>query len=207
LKQIGILGGSFDPIHIGHLKIAEKSMKAFRLDRVIFVPAGTPPHKKDRKLTDKKDRLAMVQIAVLNNPDFYVSPVEINRPGYSYAVETFEILHKKFGPNTKLFYIMGADSLSEILSWKTPLKLFNFCDFIVATRPGSSFKICRRLMKFPPLELNKDKIHFVETKYNISSTIVRKRLEDNKSVKRLVSKDIIQYIKDHNLYNKSAEVN
>lgn len=190
-------------MHFGHINIAEKAMDEFDLDSVIFIPTGIPPHKKERQLTNKKDRLAMVKLAVTYNPDFYVSPVEINRPGYSYAVETFEILRKKFGKDTKLYYIMGADSLSEVLTWKSPLKLFNFCDFIVATRPGTTYRLLKRITKFPPLAANKDKIHLIETNYNISSTEIRQRLSGGASVQKLVPAAVINYIKKGGLYEKS----
>ncbi len=200
MKKIGILGGTFNPIHKGHLRIAEIVLKEFDLDKIVFVPSGLPPHKTHQDLAAKEDRLCMIKLAIQGNPHFSISKIELNRAGYSYAVDTFNELKDEFGAAAGLYYIMGMDSINDILSWKKPLELFRLCQFIVATRPGTKVRTFRRLMKFPPLKDNMKKIHLIETSFDISSTKIRKKLKNEKSVDRMLPKKILQYIKKKGLY-------
>ena len=194
-RRIGILGGTFNPIHNGHLKIAEYALKKFKLDKIIFIPTGTPPHKPKTNLLDRKTRYALVKQAIEPHKKFEASPIEIKRPGYSFAVDTFSILKKKFGARTDLFYIMGLDSLTDILNWRQPFRLFDYCEFIVASRPGSSYRVLRRLMKFPPLQKNADKIHLIELNMRYSSTEIRERLKRKKPITALVPSPVLTYFK------------
>lgn len=200
MRKIGILGGTFNPIHNGHLAIAKKSLVKFKLKEVWFIPTGIPPHKAGKIIASKKDRLNMTQLAIKGSPRFKLSKTEINRPGYSYAVDTFKRIRKLVGRQTRLFYILGMDSINEILTWKKPLELFKYCEFIIATRPKSSVRIFKRIMKFPPLRLNISKIHLLEIKIDISATAIREKLARNKSIKGLVPKSIERYIIDKKLY-------
>jgi len=199
-KRIGILGGTFNPPHKGHLAIAKKAKKLFKLHKIVFVPSGLPPHKTEKKLLDKEKRLKMVKTAIKGIPAFSVSRIELDRSGYSYAVDTFIELKKKFGKQAKLFYIMGLDSINDILNWRKPLELFRMCEFIVATRPGSKMRTFKRLAKFPPVERNIDKIHLFELKKDISSTDIRKRLKAGKPIKNMVPAGVSKYIKKEKLY-------
>ena len=199
MKRIGVLGGTFNPVHKGHLALAATAKEQFALDHIIFMPSGTPPHK-PKEVIDKEFRYQMVKRAIGGIDDYSISRVELDRPGYSYAVDTFNGLKKKFGKNVKLFYIMGLDSINEILSWKKPLELFKLCEFIVGTRPGTRIRTFRRLVKFPPLEKEVDKIHIMELKENISSSDIRKRIRDSKPVEKMVPKKVLDYIKKQELY-------
>jgi nicotinate-nucleotide adenylyltransferase len=201
MKRIGIMGGTFDPIHKGHLALAKAAMNEFVLNEVIFIPTGTPPHKK-RKITNKAHRYKMVKLAIKGKPKYSISRIELDRKGISYAVDTCNELKKKYGDSAKLFYIMGLDSINEILEWKKPLELFKLCEFIVGTRPGSRIRTFRRLVKFPPLQKQVDKIHLMELRENISSSDIRERLKEGKSVKSLLPKAIENYIKRNGLYKK-----
>ena len=120
IKRIGIMGGTFNPIHKGHLALVRAAMKEFALDQIIFIPSGTPPHKESFEVIDKVLRLKMVRLAVQGKKHYSVSRIELDREGYSYAVDTFNALKRKYGKAAKLFYIMGMDSINEILSWKKP---------------------------------------------------------------------------------------
>ncbi|MCX5725592.1 MAG: nicotinate-nucleotide adenylyltransferase [Candidatus Saganbacteria bacterium] len=200
MKRIGILGGTFNPIHKGHIGIAKEARKDFELGRVIFVPTGVPPHKSREGIVDKEHRFKMIKIAISKIPYFSVSRVELDRKGYSYAIDTFGKLKKEFGKSAKLFYIMGLDSINEILSWRKPLDLFKMCEFIVATRPGAKIRTFRRLVKFPPLALNIDKIHLIEHKMDISSSDIRKRLKEGRSVAKEVPGEVLKYIEKNELY-------
>jgi len=200
MSKIGILGGTFNPVHNGHLHIAEQSANEFNLDRVIFVPSGLPPHKSTEDLAPKEDRLRMVELAVEGNPKFSVSRTEIDRSGFSYAVDTFNELRREFGEEAELYYIMGMDSINDILSWRKPLELFRLCKFIVATRPGSRVRTFNRLMKFPPIKENIKKINLIEVSLNISSTDIRRNLKADQVLDKFIPKKVIEYIKDKKLY-------
>ncbi|MFA5035430.1 MAG: nicotinate-nucleotide adenylyltransferase [Candidatus Margulisiibacteriota bacterium] len=200
IKRIGIMGGTFNPIHRGHLALAGAAQKEFALDRIIFIPSGNPPHKKPGEVLDKEARYVMVRAAIKGVPNYYASRIELDRPGYSYAVDTFLALKKKFGPQAKLFYIMGLDSINEVLSWRKPLELFKLCEFIVGTRPGSRIRTFRRLVKFPPLQKEVDKINLLELKEAISASDIRRRVRAGKSISSLVPKVVENIIKKEGLY-------
>ncbi|MEE8637483.1 MAG: nicotinate-nucleotide adenylyltransferase [Candidatus Margulisiibacteriota bacterium] len=200
MKRIGIMGGTFNPIHKGHLALAQAAMEEFVLDKVIFVPSGMPPHKKPGEVIDKEHRYQMVKQSIKRIPKFSLSRIELDRKGISYAVDTFNELKKIYGQEAKLFYIMGLDSINEILEWKRPLELFKLSEFIVSTRPGSRIRTFKRLVKFPPLQKEVDKIHLIELKENISSSEIREYLKSGKSVKGLLPRSVDNYIKKHNLY-------
>ena len=140
IKRIGVMGGTFDPIHNGHLVTAEEAWKQFQLDQVLFMPSGHPPHKEDRKSLDPEDRYLMTVIATATNPHFKVSRIEIERSGPSYTIDTVRELHRTYGKNTQVFFITGADAILEILTWKAPEKVLREAVFIAATRPGYDLK-------------------------------------------------------------------
>lgn len=200
MKRIGIMGGTFNPIHQGHLALAKAAKKEYALNEIIFIPTGTPPHKAEGEITDKEHRFNMVKIALGKRRGYSISRTEMDRKGYSYAVDTFNELKQQYGDSAKLFYIMGMDSINEILDWKKPLELFKLCEFIVGTRPGTRLRTFRRLVKFPPLEREVDKIHIMELEEDISSSNIRKLLKEGKSVKKLVPAEVIKYIERNGLY-------
>lgn len=200
MKRIGIMGGTFDPIHKGHLALAKAAMKEFVLNEIIFIPSGHPPHKKKGEVTDKEHRYNMVKKAIHGKKGFKISRIELDRKGLSFAVDTFNDLKKKFGKKAKLFFIMGLDSISEILEWRKPLELFKLCEFIVGTRPGTKVRTFKRLVKFPPLQKEVDKIHLMELRENISSSDIRQKLKEGESVAAVVPKVIENYIKANDLY-------
>jgi len=201
MKRIGIMGGTFNPIHKGHLALARAAREEFALDQVVFIPSGNPPHKKASEIIDKEDRYQMVKIALRGNPGYFASRIELDRPGFSYAVDTFNALKRHYGKSAKLFYIMGLDSINEILEWRKPLELFKLCEFIVGTRPGTRLRTFRRLVKFPPLQKEVDKIHLMELKENISASEIRERVREGKSVSRLIPRVVERYIRRKGLYS------
>ncbi|MDD4178510.1 MAG: nicotinate-nucleotide adenylyltransferase [Candidatus Margulisbacteria bacterium] len=194
MRRIGIMGGTFNPIHKGHIALAKAAQKAFALSQVIFIPSGTPPHKALDEIIDKEERLKMVRLAIKGIKKFSVSRIEIDRPGYSYAVDTFRALRRKYGAKTKLFYIMGLDSINEILEWKKPLELFKLCEFIAGTRPG------HRVAKIPQLNKVADRIHFIGLGEDISASEIRRKIVKGGKVGKLVPKAVADYIKKRGLY-------
>src|SRR5690554_2163722 len=136
MKKIGIMGGTFDPIHYGHLVLAEQIRTKFHLERILFIPAGTPPHKQDMRITESKHRFFMTLVATITNPYFEVSRIELDNNEVSYTINTIRRL-KEIYKDTEIFFITGADALYEIDTWKNFDDLLKECNFIAATRPGT----------------------------------------------------------------------
>ena len=136
MKKLGILGGSFNPVHLGHLVLAETAREALGLERVIFIPAKLPPHKRAAALADGADRLAMVRLAVAGNPALAVSDIELRRPGVSYTVDTVRALREKLGAGTQIYFLIGMDTVAELAAWREVARLARLCKFVPLSRPG-----------------------------------------------------------------------
>lgn len=202
LERIGIMGGTFDPIHFGHLVLAETVRETMKLDRILFIPTGDPPHKKDQNVTSAKERVEMVELAIEDNPDFYCSNMEVNREGFSYTVDTLERLRENCGENCKLFFITGADAIIEILSWKNVERITDLCTFVAAARPGTGRKKLSNFLEDLPGYLQ-NKIHVIQVPaLQISSTDIRKKVEDDFTIRYLLPARVERYIKDHKLYSQ-----
>ncbi|HHY13329.1 MAG TPA: nicotinate-nucleotide adenylyltransferase [Thermoanaerobacterales bacterium] len=200
MAKIGIMGGTFDPIHYGHLVTAEAVRSNFGLDIVLFVPTGRPPHKKTYKVTDSVHRYLMTVLATVTNPFFEVSRVEIDREGFSYTVDTIKELKEIYGESSDLYFISGADAILEIITWKRVDELLDLCYFVAATRPGYELK---------ELDGEIDKIRNLHEKQlfslevpamAISSTDIRKRVKEGRSIKYLLPESVEYYIKKNKLY-------
>jgi nicotinate-nucleotide adenylyltransferase len=187
--RIGILGGTFDPVHNGHIYLAEKVCAKLRLDKIIFIPSYLPPHKKGVKVTSARHRFNMLKLAILGNKKFKLSDMEIKRRGRSYSVETLRRLRKKYGAKAELFFITGSDSLKELNKWKNLGEILTLSKFVIVERPG--FKI-----KNPPQGLVALKINAK----NISSTDIRKGIKSGKSLRNLIPGEVMRYMYRHKLY-------
>lgn len=197
-RRIGIFGGSFNPIHIGHLVIAEAAWQEFSLDKVIFVPSGDTPNK-DMHHISKYMRYEMVAKAIEGNSRFAISPIERDRMGPSYTVDTIHMFREQFGKEDQLYFICGTDSIADLPNWKYNVELLKCCEFISASRPGNEEEIIRSVSYFG--DLGKEKIHFLRSpELNISSTILRELIARNKSVKYLIPDAVIQFIQENDLY-------
>ena len=201
--RIGILGGTFDPIHLGHLAIAEAARDRLDLDRVILIPAGRPWLKSDQKVTAPAHRLAMAQLAVQSRPVLEVSPVEVDRPGPTYTVDTLAQLRAELGSGVELHLILGMDSVRELRRWRYPERLFDLCTIVAVSRPDSpdvssseiedSFPTARgraRTIRGPMLD--------------ISATDIRTRVAEGRSISDCVPPPVERYIHEHRLYLSSA---
>ncbi|MBC7346085.1 MAG: nicotinate-nucleotide adenylyltransferase [Clostridia bacterium] len=199
------MGGTFDPIHYGHLVAAEAARTEFDLEVVVFVPSGHPPHKKDSRLTPARHRYLMTVLAVATNPWFEVSRVEIEREGYSYTIDTVKAFRERYGPATELYFITGADAILEILTWHRVNELLTMCRFIAATRPGYHLDgLGQVLQKLPPE--GRGRIHLLEVPaLAISSTDVRERVRCGRSIKYLLPEAVEHYIYKNHLYVSDAE--
>ncbi|MBM3252917.1 MAG: nicotinate-nucleotide adenylyltransferase [Candidatus Omnitrophica bacterium] len=187
--RIGVLGGTFNPIHIGHLILAEEAFSKLSLDKVIFVPAFIPPHKIEEELVSADHRYRMIEIAIKDNPNFEISNIELRRSGRSYSVDTLRQFKKLYGKFTKLFFITGSDSLGELFSWKDINDIFKLSQFVVANRPGYPFK-----------ELPKEAELVLITPIEVSSSQIRKRIREGLSIRYLVPDAVRNYINKKGLY-------
>lgn len=187
------MGGTFDPIHHGHLVAASEVQSRFALDEVIFVPTGQPWQKSDRVVTRAEDRYLMTVIATASNPVFSVSRVDIDRVGQTYTVDTLRDLRTEY-PEDQLFFITGADALEQILTWRNADELFDLAHFIGVTRPG---------YRLNSQHLPSGKVSLVEvTAMAISSTACRERVEGGEPVWYLVPDGVVRYIAKKDLYRK-----
>ena len=194
--RLGIMGGTFDPIHIGHLACAEQAREAFGLDAVVFIPTGVPAFKRDRAVTPAPDRLAMCRLAVLPNRHFDVSSLEIDRPGVTYAVDTVRALRAHFPANVELFFITGADSILSIARWRESAAVASLTRFIAVTRPGY---VVTDAFKAELASLG-DLSYLEVTALAISSSALRERVHDGFSLRYLTTLPVCDYIYRHGLY-------
>ena len=186
------MGGTFDPIHHGHLVAASEVQSVFGLDEVVFVPTGRPWQKEDREISDPEHRYLMTVIATASNPKFTVSRVDIDRPGITYTVDTLRDLRAQH-PDAELFFITGADAVAEIMQWKDADRMWNLAHFVAVTRPGYSSP--------EGVKLPEGKVDTLEIPaLAISSTDVRRRAKAGEPVWYLVPDGVVQYISKHGLY-------
>ncbi len=199
-KKIGISGGTFDPIHLGHLLVAESLRERFELDKVLFIPTGLPPHKDLSNVTSAEHRFNMVREAISTNPNFEVSRIEIDRKGLTYTFDTLTELKSIYSNDTDLFFIVGADVVKDILMWKNFDKVFSICEFIAVLRPEhkkNDFDSAVEFLRSTYMA----KIHVGEIPLvGVSSTMVRERVQSNKSVKYMIPECVEDYIKHNKLY-------
>lgn len=196
--RLGIMGGTFDPIHIGHLACAEQVHENFGLNGVIFIPAGTPVYKKEQRVTPAADRLAMCELAVASNPSFDVSALEIEREGDTYTVDTLRQLRDHYPSNVELYFITGADAVFNIIRWKESSAIAKLAHFIAVTRPG--YVISEEQKEY--LSHHSDfSISYSEvTALSISSSDLRRKLSEGKSIRYLTMFNVYEYIQEHHLY-------
>lgn len=188
------MGGTFDPIHHGHLVAASEVGYYFSLDEVVFVPTGQPYQKNDREVSAAEDRYLMTVIATASNPRFSVSRIDIDRPGPTYTIDTLRDLRAERGEATQFFFITGADALSRIMSWEDADELFELAHFVGCTRPGH---------RLTDRGLPEDRVSLVEIPaLSISSTECRHRVADGEPIWYLVPDGIVQYIAKRGLYQR-----
>jgi nicotinate-nucleotide adenylyltransferase len=210
----GILGGTFDPIHIGHLRCAQEILEMFELEKIIFVPASHPPLKTRRDITPFDHRIAMIRLATEGNRSFDVSDIEEKREGMSYSIETVKYFLKEYGKDTKLHFILGQDAFQKIEMWKSWEELLSLCNIVVMTRPGYRVKHLREILPHDfasQFRYNGDtegfkgptgnSIFFREvTLLGVSSTDTRDRVRGGKSIRYIVPESVCDYISEHLLY-------
>jgi nicotinate-nucleotide adenylyltransferase len=196
-KRIGVFGGTFDPIHMGHLIMASELYASLDLERVLFVPAPRPPHKRPDEISDDQDRLAMVELAIAPDPRFAVNLVEFNRSGPSYTADTLEQLAADI-PDATLVFLMGEDSLYDLPTWHDPERILRAAQIGVAARPGFDVDLSAITKAIPAA---KDRIFLVPTpEIDISSRGIRQRVAGGRPITYFVPRDVEAYIARRALY-------
>lgn len=197
--NIGILGGTFDPVHMGHLILAQEVLQSANLDKILFIPAGLAPHKDNEKIVDSKHRLNMLLLATEGNSQFEISTIEIEKKTLSYTYETLYQLKSIYKKDT-LYYIIGADNVFNIETWKSFEELFKLCDLLVALRPGFDKKSVIKKSNQLIYKYNA-KIQVLDIPLiDISSSDIKKAIIKKKSIKYLVPESVGEYIREHLLY-------
>lgn len=198
-KKIGIMGGSFNPIHIGHLHLAESARVEFDLDQVIFVPTGDNPFKKSNFEVNREQRYHMVELAIQSNPYFTATRIEIERYGKSYTIDTIREI-KKLYPDADLYFIAGADIMFEVTRWREAATLMKNITFITTYRPGYKKHKFKSQIRYLRKAYNAKILKMVSSEMDIASTDIRKRIKLNKSVRYLLTDSVEEYIRENGLY-------
>jgi len=200
-RKIGVLGGTFDPIHLGHLIVAEDIREKLGLGEVLFIPAGRPwlKLKEEKTVSAAEHRLAMVRLAVASNPYFKVSTMEIERLGLSYSIDTVLELKAKLGARAEIYFIVGPDAMAELPKWKEPSRLVELCQVVGIGRPGHATADLRKLERSVPGASQRIKLVDVP-QIDISSTEIRERVARGISIRYLVPEAVEKYIEEHGLY-------
>ncbi len=191
-KKLGILGGTFDPIHVGHLVLAEQVREKLQLEQVVFIPSASPPHKTEHQLSSAAHRFEMTKLALEGNSHFSVSNIELEREGLSYTVETLRKL-KELYQGSEIYFLTGSDVLDEITTWKDPDEIYRLAKIVIGVRPGFD--------QFDPEHHFAKKSVVVRiTGVDISSTQIREKVAKGQSIKYLVPSEVEEYIRKNNLY-------
>lgn len=196
VTRLGVMGGTFDPLHHGHLVTAEEALWQFNLDEVVFVPTGQPWMKADRDVSPAEHRYLMTVIATASNPHFSVSRIEVDREGPTYAVDTLRELRRQQAGDVELFFITGADAMLEILQWKDPEEVLEQAHFIAATRPGHDIA---RFEKEAPTSHPRVSVMDIPA-LAISSSDIRRRVRHGEPIRYLVPEGVNTYIRKFRLY-------
>lgn len=201
-NKIGIMGGTFNPIHYAHLVLAENAYEQFQLDKIMFLPSKRPAYKPLKELVSNEHRLAMIQAAISKNPHFYVSDLEFHREGNTYTVDTLRQLTKE-NKTEQYYFILGGDSLFHLEQWKEPDEILKLCHLIVAIRQEIQNKIVLEKKVKELSKKYKAKIFIMDTPFlDISSSMIRKRLEKKQSIRYFLPEEVLEYIQVHQLYQK-----
>lgn len=199
MKRVGILGGTFDPVHNGHLAIAEEALTGLRLDRVLFVPAGQPWMKSDRAIAPAEHRVAIVRLAIEGNPHFGLSLIEVERHGPTYTVDTLRELCAQYGTATDLYFIMGWDGLPEFPRWKEPSEIIRLAMLVAVPRPHSPKPDVASLERRVP-GISKRVVFLEGPLVDISATDIRERLRKGQTLGGLVPEAVEAYVREKGLY-------
>jgi nicotinate-nucleotide adenylyltransferase len=198
--KIGMLGGTFDPVHMGHLIVAEEARESLNLSEILLVPAGQPLLKPAHPITPAEHRLQMLRLAIADKPYFKVSPIEVEWPGPSYTVETIAKLRGQYSSGDEIFFILGWDSLSQLPEWREPSRLIKMCYLVAVPRPGYPRPDLKALEGVIP-GLTERVVFMDKPWIDISASAIRERAARGMSLRHLVPEPVAEYIRQHKLYS------
>ena len=199
-KKTGIMGGTFDPVHMGHLILAEKAYEQLGLDHVLFMPSGNPPHKQHREgRASDEERVRMVELAIKSNPHFKLSLMEMNEEGYTYTFRTLETL-KKENPDTDYYFIIGADSLYSFHSWMEPARIASACILVVAKRDQTPEKELKAAIDTVTRDFKANIILLDTMNIDVSSQMLREWVQEGKSIRYYTPDPVADFIKENHIY-------
>jgi len=199
-KKIGLIGGTFDPVHFGHLLAAERAREEYGLEKVYFIPSANPPHKSYKGMAEPQNRFEMVEMAIRDNHFFEISDMEFARTGYSYTIDTVNAFIDILGKECEIYFIIGTDNVGEILGWKNADELMKKVEFIAMTRPGKWEE--ELIVNLNNLKENGCRINLVEMPLiHIESTDIRNRINNGSTIKYIAPKEVEKYIIENKLYN------
>ena len=205
MKKVGILGGTFDPIHLGHLIIGENAYDECELENVLVMPSGQPPHKENSTISDEKHRSTMVKLAIAGNKHFEYSDFELKRKGNIYTADTLELLTSKY-PDTHFYFILGEDSLLDIEKWYEPARIMELCSIVVTHRNDGDDTVLNKHIDYLKCKYNADISKLDVPLIDISSTNIRERVSQGKTIRYFVNSEVENYIYKNNLYKEVIEV-
>jgi nicotinate-nucleotide adenylyltransferase len=198
IRRVGVMGGTFDPIHLGHLVAAQEAASVLQLDRVLFIPVWQPPHKTDEPSASPEDRLCMVRLAVADNPIFEVSTIEVDHPGRSFTVDTLRRLVERY-PDSELNFILGMDSLAELPKWHDPAGILGLARIVALYRAG--WKTVDLAVLARALPESEGRVSLVPMpELDIAATELRERVREHRPIRYLVPDAVASYIEEHKLY-------
>jgi len=196
-RKIGLMGGTFDPVHYGHLMLAEQAWETLKLDKVLFVTAADPPHKNGIEITPVRHRHQMACLAVLNNDHFECSALEIERPGPSYTIDTLRQIKGIYGPDCCVYLLVGADEAAAMMTWRDPYAIAELATIVVANRPGHSV---RDVLKTLPEDFARNVVPLEMPGVDISSTDMRERARSGRTIRYLAPDAVVGYISEEKIY-------
>lgn len=199
-KKLGIMGGTFDPIHVGHLMMAESVREALGLTEVLFIPSNNPPHKNIEGISANYHRMEMVRLAAAGNPYFTASDIEVKREGKTYSFDTLTLLGEQYGTGTELVFIIGADTVWELENWHRFKEVFMLCSFAAVSRPGFGLKRLKSRIEYLKTEYRAEIELINAPAVDLSSTDIRRKIAAGESIRYLVPEAVIEYILDNKLY-------
>jgi len=198
-ERLGVIGGTFDPPHYGHLVLAENARVQLDLDTVLFAPAGEPPHKPDEPISPVRHRAAMVEAVVADNAAFALSPVDLDRPGPHFTVDMLAILREAY-PEAALYFVMGGDSLAQFLSWRDPAGIVEQAHLAVMRRPGWEADVAELEGRLPDV---RERLTWLDAPYlELSGTDLRRRVREGLPIRYLVPPSVREYVVEHALYQE-----
>ena len=201
--RLGILGGTFDPIHIGHLILAEEAWYQLGLEKVLLVPAADPPHKQGRRLSSVEHRVKMIELSIADNSHFELSRIDVDRPGPHYTLDMVKLHLEQYGPGTDLYFLMGLDSLADLPNWHEPTQLVELCHLVALSRPDSGFDWDKLEEELPSVRWRV--IFLPMPELQIASSMIQQRVRQGRPLRYQVLPQVEAYIHEHNLYRRDWE--